>query len=204
MSLADIKLPVGPGDHVMIDLECLGADRSDPIITSIGAVLFNRKTSAFEWPTFHVDIDIDSSVSFGNTVTRSTLNWWLTEADDEARKALVRGQSSRNLASQDEALKAFAVWFSGYDVKTIWANGAADDLTWLRSAYDSCELSAPWNYSQARCFRTLKNMLDPLRSLSIVPELEHHALYDAKAQAQTLLRMNDRMKRLLRPEEDDR
>lgn len=204
MSLADIELPVSSGDHVMVDLECLGADRANPVITSIGAVLFNKRGAAWDWPGFHVDIDIDSSMASGALITRSTFNFWMRDADDEARLALVRGQSSKDLLPLYIALNRFADWLSNSEFKTIWANGAADDLTWLRAAYDSLGMSAPWDYGQPRCYRTVRSMLDPSRSLEIMPDLAHHALHDARAQAQTLLRMNRRMDRLLRSENEDR
>ena len=178
------------GVHIMLDLETMGTS-PDAAIVSIGAMEMdfqNFKTGS----TFYRAIRLESSMRGGGVVDGATIMWWLKQ-NDPTRLALYDGA-----VYIGEALSDFE-WFlrnscmrSGYDSVFVWGNGAGYDNVVLRRAYERIDKSTPWHYRNDRCFRTLLAIAAPelqeqwrARALSGA----HHALEDATAQANMLLKI---------------
>lgn len=73
------------------------------------------------------------------------------------------------------------------DADEIWANSPSFDCDILAAAYDAVGRTAPWDYWEERCFRTLKNLpgaVDVEHGGD-----EHNALDDAVHQAERTLRI---------------
>jgi len=160
--------------QVMLDLETMGNGPSAAIV-AIGAVSFSVEDGVLD--EFYKVVDLETSVLAGGIMDPSTVLWWLHQSK-EAREQLAKQECSIELV-----LAEFKEWLP-QDAE-VWGNGAAFDNVILASAYHRLNLDAPWKHWEDRCYRTMKAMY---RSIPRVrPEVPHHALYDAKAQAEHLI-----------------
>lgn len=155
--------------RLMIDLETLGL-KPGCVILSIGAVRFDRSGLG---RSFYRRISMESCQDAGLTIDAGTLSWWLTQTDES--KAELYGKRD---------LKDVLIEFSSFcNTDEIWANSPAFDCVILRAAYEAVGLDVPWHYSDERCFRTLKGL--PQFVSTPKPDIPHHALHDAKRQAES-------------------
>ncbi|AFH22695.1 exonuclease [environmental Halophage eHP-32] len=155
-------------DRVMIDIETLGREPGC-VICSIGGAKFDTREVG---ETFEASVDITSCQEFGLEIDAETLTWWLTQSS-EARAQLVGGDG---LADTLADLNRFIG-----DADEVWANSPSFDLAILEAAFESCGVSAPWEFYEERDFRTIKNLgIDH----GIEQEgIEHDAVDDAVHQA---------------------
>lgn len=160
--------------QVMLDLETMGNGPSAAIV-AIGAVSFSVEGGVLD--EFYKAVSLETSVLAGGVMDPSTVLWWLQQSN-EAREQLFKQSSTIELA-----LAEFKEWLP--QGAKVWGNGAAFDNVILASACRRLNLDAPWKHWEDRCYRTMKAMY---RSIpSVKPEVPHHALYDAKAQAEHLI-----------------
>jgi hypothetical protein len=167
--------------HVMVDLETLST-RSNAAILAIGAVKFTTAKGVYD--DYYQVVKTPPGID-GFHISADTLHWWAQQSD-EARKVFTDPNTLNIVA----ALKAFAEWMTktdNMDDICLWGNGAAFDNAILATAYDLCNLAAPWNFWNDRCYRTIKsqNRGVPLTRLGT----HHNALADAESQADHLLAM---------------
>jgi len=167
-------------NNVMLDLETLGTSPGC-IILSIGAVFFDKNGLGQE---FYQTIDVQSSIDAGLTMSGGTFKWWMGQPG-AARKALFEDTAHLNVA-----LLEFGGWLAEHcDTKTVkvWGNGSDFDNPILGTAYEKLGMGVPWNFWNNRCYRTTCDVLgDTQRKQQGV---HHHALDDAKSQAQHLRRV---------------
>jgi hypothetical protein len=162
--------------NIMIDLETMGTG-SNAAIVAIGAVKFNSKGIADE---FYETVDLATSVEIGMEIEPDTEMWWLGQPD-KARKAITRDATDIGIV-----LNKFTAWV-GDDVK-LWGNGADFDNVILANAYKLMGNRPPWAFYNNRCYRTVKNLLG--KNIEYVkPKIPHHAFWDAKAQAEHLIKI---------------
>ena len=162
--------------HCMLDLETLSAQPT-AAITAIGAVKFDPRDRTVITDRFYCAVDPQSSQQLGGHVDARTVQWWLQQSD--AARAHLNDPDAIDLAS---ALVGFLEWY-GSDGLPTWGNGATFDLPILEHALTRCGFEVPWKFWQQRCFRTFA-AIDASRRVK--PEVAHHALSDAVAQAQTV------------------
>lgn len=184
--------------HVMIDLETMGT-RPDAAIVAIGAVAFDMPTRENPAPklgrSFYVNVDLQSSIDAGLTVSGDTVYWWLQQ-EEAARNKLLD-----NRVGLLEALGQFSDFFSteireGYKypgAEYLWAHGLDFDVGIMRTAYDNFGVKHPWYYNKVRDDRTLYDVTGqpPWDDLGVLllglddgaHMCPHNALYDAKVQA---------------------
>jgi len=168
--------------ELMVDLETMGNRPGCPVI-AIGAVYFGPKGLGEE---FYEVIDLEDAVREGAVMDASTVLWWMKQSD-AARAAFARkGKPLR------EVLEAFAK-FCKPGTK-LWGNGAAFDNTILASAYAMCGMDAPWKFWDDRCYRTMKNIAPKVELPKLEGFVAHHALWDAKLQAEHLRSILNRIK----------
>jgi hypothetical protein len=178
-------------EHVMIDIETLSKG-SYACIWTLGAVKFDPNAGpdpeqalsddhqVYMIDKFHVRIDIGSAISFGR-MDGGTVDWWMEEKQDAARKAIL----AMPAIDLPEALDGFSQWF-GAD-KPVWGNGATFDNVIVSNAYQACRLERPWGYKNDRCYRTLKALAPTVEPIDV--GTAHGALDDAIAQAWHLQRI---------------
>lgn len=165
--------------HVMLDLETLGRRPGCPVI-SIGAV---EMTPVGLGEEFYRNLAVEEQVAHGLKIDPDTQEWW-SEQSDDARKAL-----SENVGPAPVVLTDFANWLRQFGDKVcVWGNGANFDQPVLVAAYEAFAWTAPWQFYNDRCYRTLKNLYKSIR-IGDRQGPEHHALYDAKAQAEHAIRI---------------
>lgn len=164
--------------EIMADLET-ASTKPNAAILAIGAVRFDVDYK-YE---FYMNVDVDSCVDAGLHVCPNTMAWW-SKQSREARDSLEQDKKPI-----DYALKEFRKWIIEEECRTsyvsLWGNGANFDPVILRSAFSATGIECPWPYYNEMCFRTIANLSIP-RNKRTKPEIPHHALYDAKAQAEDL------------------
>lgn len=169
--------------HLMLDLETMGRG-SDAAIVQIGAIAFQR--GGFnEAQTFFCNVSLASAQAGGGVIDAGTVLWWL-QLPESARRAVFAPSDPLPMAV---ALQNFTRWFEehcGPDTM-VWGNGSDFDNVILRNAYRRMGQTEPWGAFRNRCFRTLK-AAHP-RIPYDKPANAHHALSDAIAQAEHLIKL---------------
>lgn len=174
----------------MIDLETMGTSAGDAII-AIGAVAMNLKDRKLG-NTFYIQISLEDTQREGFRINAGTVLWWLKQSSS------ARGEFAENdLIGSDVryAMRALTRFISQeadcpVDKIQVWGNGAAMDNVLLDATYRKLGLPKPWSYKGDMCYRTIKNITRD-KVQDIEPEIAHHALYDAVAQAKTLFKRLD-------------
>lgn len=164
--------------HVMIDLETLGTT-ADAVIMSIGAVKFDPDSNAVDDAGFYASVSVESNLEKRRRIDEDTLIWWLKQ--DAAAQAVFHEPKQ----SLGDALEALSEWFVREDY-CVWSNGADFDTPMLAHAYRSFDWAPPWQFWNARCFRTMKNLPAAKRAAKAPNTAKHNAFSDAVAQAKTL------------------
>ena len=170
-------------ENVMLDLETCGT-RPGCIILSIGASTFDGKSK------FYSRINAVSSRNWGLQEEIETMRWW-QQQDPQLREEAFSGTDDLVVA-----LDAFHDWLrllnnKDYKNTFVWGNGADFDQPILAAAYHKVDRPIPWHTWNARCYRTLKNLLPHVKAPPRASK-KHHALDDAIYQAehaQILLQM---------------
>lgn len=146
-------------ERVMLDIETLGTTPGAAVV-AVGAAKFtvdqlNRSTPPGKTPyeiiedTYERTISISSCEEAGLTLDGDTVEWWLSQ-DDEAQATIIGGDELESV------LTDFSEWLEGVD--EIWGNDPAFDCVLLSAAYDAVGVEKPWDYSQRRCYRTIKEL----------------------------------------------
>ena len=172
----------------MVDLEAMGTG-NDAAIVAIGAVAFDAGND-YLLPApegeFYTPVSLASSMEVGLKCDASTILWWL-EQEDAARQEL----TGRTVPLR-QALSQFAGWVERLGPekrnRTVWGNGARQDIVWLSSAFSACGMVLPWSRRGDRCYRTMKNMY-PALGMPPFDGVKHTALVDARMQALHLLKI---------------
>ena len=180
--------------HIMVDLETLSTEPNAHIV-SIGAVKFDRERGVYDkyyQPVVTPEISLytQSYISVeGFHISNDTVQWWYKQSD-RARAVL----TDPNAAGMSIALKYFAQWALldtlVEDVK-LWGNGASFDNVILSSAYRICNRDRPWKFWNDRCYRTIRGQYPEVKFYN--HGIAHHALDDAEAQAEHLLKTPARL-----------
>ena len=161
----------------MLDIETMGTG-ANACIASIGLVRFCVSSigeceiidTAYYLPKWEGDMDY------------STVQWWLTQTV-EAQKNLVAMDDKNKMPLS--AVLIETVRFVGDE--PIWGNGSDFDNMIVLSHCKRLGIKG-WSYRNNRCFRTVKNLY--AAKAYTKPEIPHHALYDAIAQAKTLVNIS--------------
>lgn len=179
--------------HVMIDLETLGTSPSSKIL-SIGAAAARLKSPTEVECICNYQI-VNSTKQVDSTSSLDTLDWWRKQTG-EARQVLNYSMSS--MTGLVEGLLALRVYLQSlrHDPKNVfvWGNGADFDLAILSWAYDHyLGVKPPWDYRNARCFRTLKNLYPQIKDPKVAGLIPHRADHDAINQLKWLMEIRSYM-----------
>jgi DNA polymerase III alpha subunit (gram-positive type) len=165
----------------MLDIETLGVNPGC-VVLSIGAVSFNE-TDIFG--KFYEPISIEKSVDLHKlTIEPRTMRWWMEQSPEARQYAFV--ETDNELDQVLENLSATFDWTE----HQVWCNGASFDFPILKRLYQQAGIEVPWQFYNEMDFRTFKNLYkDLFKAVRVQPEIAHHGLYDALAQAKTLQAM---------------
>lgn len=163
--------------HVMVDIESLGIVPGSAIL-SVGAVYFGDEGLGAE---FYRTVDLFDSLMHGLTIDVETVGWWRDQTP--AARAVASDAGARR--SLGDALHEFARFIDvAPGAHCLWAKGPDFDLVMLQAAYRAAGLKRPWSFRHARDVRTAVAMA---RGVAFgAREQKHHALEDAKYQAEQI------------------
>lgn len=175
-------------NHIMVDLETLST-QPNAMILSIGAVAFDINNPEFtltEDNSFYRVIDFELLGQSTNPtkyhIDLSTIKWWFGQSQ-EARQHLL----SNDVFELSCALQDLSEFMRDNESIYLWGNGANFDNEILRHAFVSENIEPPWKYYNDRCYRTIKGLNPNIPRVK--PYIPHHALHDAAAQTEHLLKI---------------
>ena len=177
--------------HVMLDLETLGTKPGCKIL-SIGAVVMTPQGLGRE---FYTAVKRESQNRYGLHEDADTVAWWAKQSP-EARAAAFSNPSSVDISTALNAFRQFLLEvnldpMSGERRQVaIWGNGAGFDQPILNGVAMALGYGPLWKFYNERCYRTLKNLYPEEEFTK--PQLAHHSLEDAKAQAVHAVRILNR------------
>lgn len=179
--------------HLMLDVETLGTD-SRAVVLSLGSVFLSPG-----FPSFYMSFadattpggmdNINYQIDFlERSVSADTLAWWLMKAPQQSREATFCPKPV-HVRPVYEGLEEWIEWIDDHlpeeqDTLIVWGNGAAFDQPIIESLMNDVGIRAPWKFWDTRCYRTMKALYKHIPRP--VPEIPHHALHDALAQAKHL------------------
>lgn len=184
--------------NYMIDLETMSTE-PDAAILSIGVVEMDLDCFEFK-REFYQNVTLSSCVALGLHSSIATRDWWAAQ-QPEARDAL-----TKDAIDIKEALTSLRSYLCGVPDSSFhfyrnqvmpWSNGAGFDIVILESAYRALGLTAPWQFYNAMCYRTIKNLYPDVQKPERIG-IKHHALDDAKTQASHLFAIAQRHPGVLR------
>lgn len=156
-------------NNIMIDIETFDS-ASTAAIVSIGAAQFDIETGEVGL-TFYVNVDLQSCMDSGLTVSASTIMWWLSQ-DKQAKQSLLEAPVKLH-----KALHMFEQWIIKCGDCKIWANAPSFDCVILKNAFSKCDMQLPWKYYNEMCVRTLSAFNPQIRK-NTINDLAHDALAD--------------------------
>ena len=178
-------------NDIMLVIETLDTTPSAAVL-SIGAVKFNSDGLG---EAFYARLDSSSQLPLGRTQSEATGNWWAEQSDAARAEVFVMPEWTNPMT-----LLKFSQFFD-HDDYNVWGNGSAFDNVIVKSLFCTYGFTLPWKYNKNRCLRTIRETVYGnfpfLKDDQIKPELAHHALSDAKAQALDLLRIEARTQIIL-------
>ncbi len=162
--------------NVMVDIETMSL-HPEAVIASIGACIFDLETGEISSDTFYKTIHMKSCEKIGLRFDAGTVEWWLTQPKE------VVDTLFENRVNIDNALCNFSSYFPRG--AKFWSHSSFDSVI-LASAFKLINLILPWGYRDTRDIRTLIALAEELDCgvNKVDPEIPHHSLYDAIAQAQ--------------------
>lgn len=189
-----LRLPEWTNLPVSVDIESVGLADSAPIF-AIGAVRFNEDGSALPEGCpgeFYQLINLRGQ----GPVDLDTLNWWLNQGSEARAELAASGSRGDSLS---EALWRFREWLTAgylslglhdrvFEGK-LWFRGNRDSA-WLEHSYKACGLEVPFRYGNVRDQRSIIDFAQNNLHMEEVWQPRetpmHHALYDARYQAECL------------------
>jgi hypothetical protein len=178
---------------IMLDFETLDTGPF-PALLSVGAVAFD--------PTAPADVDIDpagadcffrevdaqSCIDRGASVSRRTLQWWV-HPDRAAGREHILTDAARPVHQVIAQLIGWASTYATTD-SCLWSHGLLADAAWLGSYLTTCGYSWPggiFSYRQMRDTRTVYALAQGHRFFDQAkPTIAHHPLHDCIAQVKNL------------------
>ena len=174
---------------IMLDLETLSL-APNALILSVGAVAFNLTTTETTHFYYTVDYTRQQGGQFHYDI--NTIKWWLTQEDTARREAAGKGTPLGKVCEE------FNAFWRVTGAKEIWANGADFDIPILAHAFQVAGYNGPpWQYSQTRCYRTMRALAK--QQISDWQDVEfigtcHNALTDAAHQVRNLRKIMETLK----------
>lgn len=173
-------------NHLMIDLETMGANPNAPI-AGIGAVFFEPSTGR-TGERFYVRVDFAMAMTMGAVADGDTIKWWMAQSSESRAELIADFALPTSLAL--EQLNQFIAanqYPAGRKYLRVWGNGAAFDNVILRAAYARAGAEVPWDWWHDLDVRTVVEMgrvlgYDPKRNNAFAGT-RHNALDDAVFQA---------------------
>lgn len=168
----------------ILDLETL-EKRPGAVIASIGAVKVDSTTLEIV-ARFYRRVCMVSCRAVGLVSDQDTMEWWSRQPFPAFEEVF----SLDDRVPLPFALTDFAAFLGDGNDCVLYGNGPSFDCALLAAAYRACGMPIPWHYRNERCLRTEKAVA--IRAgrewTRVEPRIKHHALHDAEAEAEELVR----------------
>lgn len=167
--------------HCMIDLETWGT-APGCAIASIGAVMFDPVEGLIAGKEFYRNIDLQSCLDRGLRMEGQTVEWWMDDNKEKARRSLKGDKQALNVVLND-----FRGWFISNSGYYIWSHGASFDTPIVEVGFRACGTrQMPWDFWNIRDTRTIYDLagVKPDRAVGV----HHNSLDDARTQAETVVK----------------
>jgi len=181
--------------HVMVDLETMGT-KVDSAIASIAIVAFNLDgmLSSFEGtPELYTRIDLGTTTG---KCYPDTVLWWMKQSETARAEITWDGYKAIEIIAIQTVEDYIRDWAGQAKYKGgklyIWAKSPSFDLEILKKVFDTYALKTPWDFRNERDVRTITAMFPAIPF--VAPVVSHHALYDARAQADQVIECLRRVK----------
>lgn len=162
-------------NHLMIDLETLGVNQ-DSVFVSVGLCTFDPETGEIEHRE-EFNVDWQSSIDSGRSVTAGTLKWWLAQDQGATVNILLDG------FKLERALIVLSDFIKEHKIKYVWGNGATFDISILENSYTQLGMKIPWDFWNVRDVRTIKHLAPFNYKVPAFEGTQHKAMDDAVHQA---------------------
>jgi len=174
--------------NIMLDIETLDVAPS-AVMLSIGMVAFDDREI---YDLFYAVPDMQEQMDAGRTVNASTILWWMQQSS-EARKVFDEQRLKKSAPNWEHyctVLVRAAEFIKKYPKAKIYSYGGDFDIPILANAFKGpfSPNDIPWRFTDVRCFRTWCDDHGVRYTSSRDPRVAHHALDDAKAQANHMLK----------------
>lgn len=138
----------------MIDIETLD-NKVSSAITSIAAIVFDIETGEIG-EKFRVNVNAQSCLDLGMTVSYETLHWWLNTPE----QVTVLKSFTIDMKNISEALHLLTQFIQKHKPSElrVWGNSNRFDLGILAYAYQKCNKPHPWQFYLERDVRTLVDL----------------------------------------------
>jgi len=164
---------------IMVDLETLD-NRTTAKVLSIGACAFEPEANSepHTLATFYTVLDLDEQQN--RTLNHSTFQWWMTEVNESARKAVFEKSTVTPARALEEF---FGFVYDNCIPDSIWSYGASFDIPILDSLCHEYGVRSPFGYRSYRCLRTLAAISPSVPRPAFPGIVSHRADHDAVLQA---------------------
>lgn len=157
---------------MMIDIETLSL-LPDAFVTQVGVCVSDTATREILVAPTNFWLTDDSQV--GRRMDISTVRWWVGQ-DAKVAAGVFNTPEGHSRCTPAELFDYFKALVVKYPGMTVWAGPAMFDLPILTTLWGS----KPWHFRSERDLTTLRELVDPERSL-VPPENDAH--HDAAADA---------------------
>lgn len=160
--------------NLTCDLETTGVEPGCCIL-SVALVPFNTDMPL---DTFYETISHQDSLANGFTDDPETLRWWDKQKPETQQEAF---SGTRSVRAVLESLSFYLKTLGEPKEIHIWGNGKDFDNVILTHAFKKMDMKLPWDFRNNECYRDLAKRY-PMYPRH-TPQIPHHALYDAIAEA---------------------
>lgn len=165
--------------HLMVDIETLGSNSHAPVI-EIGIVQFD---GAGTYTSYESKVLGDFHVSMPDL---STIQFWLRQD--------IPCPISTKSPLWPQVLQEIVEWLGHTEVDGVWANAPSFDLVILHNLSQAYGIEFPFHFRTWRDCRTAGKIGYNLGVDRPRPKVAHSAVYDAIAQAEWMINVDQALK----------
>lgn len=137
--------------HGMIDLETMGLNTATAPCVQMGIVSFRPRKPGM-MASWSCRITFESNELLGRVMEEGTKEWWEKPERADLYAKILENKGAIDMREALMNLKAFIIQ---NDIKKVWANGPAFDITILETLYRAIGVDAPWSHRDVRDTRTI-------------------------------------------------
>lgn len=167
--------------HLMIDLETFGTGpKAPPVAIAICAFEMEGRRPVRD-DCLYERITLQSVLMAGMELDQSSIEWWRSQPDGEARREIAEVAA---MAALTVILDVENFVREVGEIEGVWSHGAGFDLPILKGLWRAFDRSPPWDYRLERDTRTMIWLCKAL-GRTVVHSERHGAAHTAYGDAIT-------------------